>query len=70
MWNPESLSIAEEQKNCQKMRWRDYDQDNLSSFDRNLGPVVVKMRQIIQEKEKKDLGKLDQNLWTCARKDH
>ena len=37
------------------MGWRDYNQGNLSAFDGDLGPVEVKMRQIIQEQdEKKD----------------
>ena len=35
------------------MGWRDYNQGNLSAFDRDLGPVEVKMREIIQEKDKK-----------------
>ena len=48
--------FAEEQKKiCQTMGWRDYNQGNLSAFDGDLGPVEVKMRQIIQEQdEKKD----------------
>ena len=48
--------FAEEQKTiCQTMGWRDYNQGNLSAFDGDLGPVEVKMRQIIQEQdEKKD----------------
>ena len=48
--------VAEEQKKiCQTMGWRDYNQGNLSAFDGDLGPVEVKMRQIIQEQdEKKD----------------
>ena len=36
------------------MGWRDYNQGNLSAFDGDLGPVEVKMRQIIQEQDKKD----------------
>ena len=35
------------------MGWRDYNQGNLSAFDGDLGPVEVKMRQIIQEQDKK-----------------
>ena len=38
----------EEQKRvCQTMGWRDYNQGNFSAFDGDLGPVEVKMRQII-----------------------
>ena len=44
----------EEQKRvCQTMGWRDYNQGNLSAFDGDLGPVEVKMRQIIQEQDEK-----------------
>ena len=46
------------------MGWRDYNQGNLSAFDGYLGPVEVKMRQIIQEqdekKEEKDKVKVRQ----------
>jgi len=46
--------FAEEQKRiCQTMGWRDYNQGNLSAFDGDLGPVEVKMRQIIQEQDEK-----------------
>ena len=38
------------------MGWRDYNQGNLSAFDGDLGLVDVKMRQIIQEQDKKDEG--------------
>ena len=62
------------------MGWRDYNQGNLSTFDGGLGPVEVKMRQIIQQQDekkeekdkvkarKRDLEKLVQFLWTCAPK--
>ena len=44
----------EDQKRvCQTMGWRDYNQGNLSAFDGDLGPVEVKMRQIIQEQDEK-----------------
>ena len=47
--------FAEEQKRiCQTMGWRDYNQGNLSAFDGDLGPVEVKMRQIIQEQDEKE----------------
>ena len=43
-------NFAEEQKMiCQTMG---FNQGNLSAFDGYLGPVEVKMRQIIQEKDK------------------
>ena len=45
--------IAEEKKICQTMRWRDYNQGNLSAFDRDLGPVEVKMRQITNRTDNK-----------------
>ena len=35
------------------MRWRDYNQGNLSALDGDLGHVEVKMRQIIQEQDGK-----------------
>ena len=35
------------------MGWQDYNQSNLSAFDGDLGPIEVKMRQIIQEQDKK-----------------
>jgi len=38
---------------CQTMGWRDYNQANLSAFDGDLGPVEVKIRQIIQEQDEK-----------------
>ena len=45
--------FAEEQKRiCQTMGLRD-NQGNLSAFDGDLGPVEVKMRQIIQEQDEK-----------------
>ena len=41
--------FAEENKRiCQSMGWRDYSQGNFSAFDGDLGPVEVKMRQIIR----------------------
>ena len=44
----------EEQKRvCQKIGRRDYNQDNLSEFDGDLGTIEVKMRQIIPERDKK-----------------
>ena len=44
--------FAEEQKwICQTMGWRDYNQGNHSAFHGDLGPVDVKMRQIIQEQD-------------------
>ena len=60
--------FAEEQKRiCQTMGWQDYKQGNLSAFDRDLGPVDVKMRQIIQEwdekKEEKDEVKSRKKGW-------
>ena len=46
--------VAEEQKRiCHTMDWRDYSQGNHSAFDGDLGPVEVKMRQIIQEQDEK-----------------
>ena len=49
------------------MGWQDYKQGNLSAFDRDLGPVDVKMRQIIQEwdekKEEKDEVKSRKKGW-------
>ena len=45
--------FTEEQKRiCQTMGWRNYNQGHLSTFDGDLGPVEVKMRQIIQEQDK------------------
>ena len=38
--------------NSQTMGRQDYNQGNLSVFNGDLGPVEVKMRQIIQEKDK------------------
>jgi len=43
----------EQKKICQTMGWRDYNQGNLSAFDDDLGPVVAKMRQIIEEQDEK-----------------
>ena len=40
------------------MGWRYYNQGNFSTFDRDLGPVEVKMRQIVQEEKKEDKGKV------------
>ena len=40
-------------KICQTMGRRDYNQDNLSDFDGDLGPLEAKMRQIIQEQDGK-----------------
>ena len=44
-----------------------YNQGNLLAFDRDLGPVEVKMRQIIQEqdekKEEKDKVNAHQKDW-------
>jgi hypothetical protein len=43
----------EQRRICQTMGWRDFNQGNLSAFDGDLGPVEVKMRQIIQEQDEK-----------------
>ena len=54
----------EQERICQTMGWRDYNQGNHSAFDGDLGPVEAKMRQIIQEQderkdEKETWSKLD-----------
>ena len=67
-------------KICQTMGWRHYNQDNLSAFDGDLGPVEAKMRQIIQEQDEKKEGKekmksrhkrlrdIGCHRWSCATK--
>jgi len=35
------------------MGWKNYNQGNLSAFNGDMGPIEVKMRQIIREKDKK-----------------
>ena len=54
---------SDEQKRiCQTMGWRDYNQGNLSAFNGDLGPVEVKMRQIIQEQDEKRTRKRTSKL--------
>ena len=54
--------FAEQKQICQTMGWWDYNQGNLSAFDGDLGPVEVKMGQIIQEQDENIFGRAHKRI--------